>query len=990
LLGQTFVLDKVLSETAIQLSGIEVTANRSNILNSNRTGAATNISTEQIAALPTIYRSITDYTRLTPQAQSGNSFAGRDGRFNNIQIDGANFNNNFGLSSTSLPGGGSQPISLDAIEEIQVNIAPYDVRQANFTGAGINAVTRAGTNTLNGSAYYFFRNQDYIGTKVGSDTLPTLSDSDSKTIGARLSGPIIKNKLFFFINGEWENNIRPGITLIPSAPGRSGVNISRTTVEDMTTVKNYLQSKYNYDPGAIENYANDFQTKNYKALARLDWNISDAHKLTLRYNQMIATDDQVVNGTSAPNPRSSSNRISRNSYAFEYANYGFENSVKSLTAELGSKLSDKLSNQLLVTYTRIQDKRTSGSEPFPFVDIKKDGDSYMSFGYELFTWKNDVINKVTTITDNISYNLGKHGLTAGFSFDYLTFGNSFQRYGTSYYRYDSLAQFLRDLTPSAYAKTYSLLPGGVDPYAELDFGIGGVYFQDEYRASDKLKVTAGIRLDIPFYFNETPSNPAVAALTFTDKSATEQVKLDVGKWPASKLLLSPRIGFYYDIMGDRKYQIRGGTGIFTGRIPFVWFTNQPTNSGMLQNTVETVGSSAVSALGIKFDPDPNKWVSKYPQTAGTAAPGSIAAIDPEFKMPRVWRTNFALDAELPGNLVLTLEGLYTKDLIAIYQYNANQKAPIGKMSVSNGADTRPFWGATNPDRRIYEKMSEAMVLSNSDQGNSFSFTAALSKEFSKGLFANVAYTYTSSKELTSNPGSQAASAWSNNLSVRGQNDLDLSYSQYAVPHRFVGSFSYRLEYLKMFATTVSLYYEGSHQGRFAYRYSADFNRDGINSDLIFIPSKTTDIAFTDIVSSGKVLFTKEQQALAFDRYIQQDKYLSENRGSYAERYGALLPWSNQWDFRLLQDIFVNVGQRKNTLQLSFDVLNFGNFLNRDWGIRKTNTISNGSILVPTVSSTGTATFQMARVNNLLPSSSFTNIIGTSSTWSMQIGLRYIF
>ena len=998
LLGQTYILDQVLNETAIDLTGVEVVGTKSSILNSNRTGAATNVSTGQIAALPTINRTITDYTRLTPQAQAGNGFAGRDGRYNNIQIDGANFNNKFGLSSAQLPGGGAQPVSLDAIQEIQINVAPYDVRQTNFTGGGVNAVTRAGTNNFEGSVYGFYRNQDFNGRKVGNDTLPPFAETKSQTYGARIGGPILKNKVFFFLNGEWENNSRPGISFIPSAPGRSGDNVSRTTVEDLNFVSNFLRENYGYETGAIEGYANNFVNENYKALARLDWNITNDHRLTLRYNQVVASDDQQVNDSSAPNPRSSSARISQNSYAFENANYGFENSVRSFTGEVNSNFGSKISNQLLVTYTRIQDKRTSDSSPFPFVDIKKDGDAYMSFGYELFTWKNDVINKVTTFTDNITFNLGKHTLTGGISFDYLTFGNSFQRYGTSYYRYDSLQQFLDGLTPSAFGLTYSLLPDGSDPYAELDFGLGGLYLQDEFRVSNKFKLTAGIRLDRTFYLNDLQSNEAVTALEFLDSDGVTPRKLDVGKWPDSKIMFSPRVGFYYDFKGDRTLQLRGGTGIFTGRVPFVWFTNLPTNSGMLQNTVERVGS-AVADLGIVFNPDPGAYVSKFPNMPGTTAPGSIAAIDEDFKLPQIWRSNLAVDANLPGNFILTLEGLYSKDLVNIYQYNANHRGPVGNMNLANGKDTRPLYGADNNARRVNAAMSEAMVLSNSDEGSSYVLSLGLSKEFSKNFFANLAYTYTNSQDITGNPGSQAASAWSNNQSVRGPNDLDLSPSQYAAPNRVVGSLSYRIEYLNALATTVSLFYEGINlgvnagltQSRFSYVYTADLNRDGINADLLYIPNDPSEITFTDIVSGGNVLFTAQQQSEAFFKYIEQDDYLSEHKGEYAERNGALLPWRNRFDFRLLQDIFANVGARRHTLQFSLDILNIGNLLNKDWGVLKTPNYNNGAILVPTRSADGTtATFQMARVNGELPTETFRNVVNTSSTWSMQIGLRYIF
>lgn len=994
-LGETYILNSVLYMEGVQLEGLTIAGTRSNILNSNRTGAATNVGEAAIATLPSISRSINDFTRLTPQAQGSNGFGGRDGRFNNIQIDGANFNNNFGLSSTNLPGGGSQPISLDAIDQIQINMAPYDVRQSNFTGAGINAITRSGTNNIEGSVYGFFRNQDFNGRVIGKDTLPAFDKTTAQVLGARLGGAIIKNKLFYFVNFELEDNTRPGITYMPSAEGRTGPNVSRTLLSDMEAVKKYVKDNYNYETGASEGYASNFATSNYKALARIDWNINNKNKLTFRYNEVVATDDQVVNGTSAPNPRSASNRISANSYAFENANYGFENSVRSFTGELNSQLGKNLSNQLLVTYTRIQDKRTSKSEPFPFIDIKKDGDAYMSLGYELFSWKNDVINNVLTFTDNVTYNLGKHNITAGLTFDYLKFGNSFQRYGTSYYRYKSLNDFLTNAAPEAFAITYSVLPDKRDPYAELAFGLGGVYAQDEYRLADNFKVTAGIRVDLPMYLNQLETNPAVNTLKFLDVTAKDTIGLDVAQWPTMAPIISPRIGFNYDVKGDRSFQIRGGTGLFAGRIPFVWLTNMPTNSGMLQNTVEIVDAAKLANL--KFNADPKYHLSNteyFPDVAGTKAPGSIAAIDANFKMPQVWRSNIAIDLKLPFNMVLTLEGLYTKDINAVYQYNANQKGSTGFMKVFGSSmdtiDRRPFFAATNADRRMNASMSEAIVLSNTDQGHSYSFTAQLSKEMSHNFSAMAAYTYTQAFDITGNPGSQAASAWSNNLSVRGQNDLDLSFSEYAVPHRFVGALTYRFEYLKALGTSVSLYYEGLNTGRFSYRYSADFNRDGINSDLIYIPNDASEITFTDIKSGTTTLFTAQQQSDAFFAYIDQDEYLSANKGKYAERNGAMYPWRNRFDFKLLQDIFTNIGGKRRTLQFSFDVLNLGNLLNSNWGILKTLNYSNGSILKPKVNNDGTATFEMVTVNNQLATETFKNVFSTSTTYSLQLGFRLIF
>jgi hypothetical protein len=983
LLGEPYFLRVSMVDASIDLGLVEIVGRKDNILNSERTGAATNIDKRLINAMPTISRSINDFTRLTPQAGSGNAFAGRDGRYNNVTIDGANFNNNFGLSSNNLPGGEAQPISLDAIEEIQVNIAPYDVRQTSFTGAGINAVTRSGSNQLSGSIYGLYRDQSFNGRKVGDLELPEGQKTTSKIIGARLGGPIIKDKVFFFVNGEWEDNVRPGISFQPKVGDETGPNVSRTTVADMNRVADFVRNTYNYDPGRVSNYADNFSIKNYKALARLDWNINRSNKFAIRYNQVVNSSDQVVNGTSAPNPRASSNRISQNSYAFENANYGFENSVRSLTAELNSTLmGGKAANQVLATFTRIEDKRTSGSSPFPFIDIWKDGDAYMSLGYELFSWRNEVRNNVITFTDNFTYYLGKHTVTAGLSFDYLTFANSFQRYGTSYYRFASVDDFINGANPIAFGLTYSLLEGGKNPEAVLDFGLGGLYIQDEYAVSDRLKLTYGLRMDLPMYLNESLRNPAVEALSFKDNAGNEEkIIMD---WPTAAPLWSPRIGFNYDVKGDRTMQIRGGTGIFTGRLPFVWFTNLPTNSGMIQNTVEITNAAQITSLDLRFNPDPAAHVSKFPQNAGQSAPGSIAAIHKDFKMPQVWRTNLGFDNKFQSGTILTLDGIFTKDLNAVWQRNVNQNQPVGNLQ---GPDTRPLFDRS----RVVSNVNEAMVLDNTDRGYSYALTAQITQPFTKGFFGTLAYTYTDARDITGNPGSQAASAWTNNVSVRGQNDLDLAPSEFAVPHRIVAGLNYSIEYLRNLKTTFSLYYNGSHQGRFSYRYNGDVNNDRNNADLMYIPANPSEIQFVDIVSGGNVLFTAQQQSDAFFAFIEQDDYLSANKGSYAERNGALLPFRHRFDFTIMQELFANLGGKRNSLEFRLDILNVGNMIKSSWGLLQQTSVANAALLTfNRIEANGQPSFRMATVSGALPTTSFINVGNQASTWGAQIGLRYSF
>ncbi len=985
-LGDNFILNVVLNEEGIELEGVQVIAFNNSILNGERTGAETNISSRELSSMPTINRSINDFTRMTPQS-NGNSFGGRDSRYNNIQIDGANFNNNFGLDANNiLPGGSAQPISLDAIEEIQVNIAPYDVRQTNFTGAGINAITKSGTNTFSGTAYTLFRNQSFNGNRIGDFDLPEATQSTTNIYGIALGGPIIKDKLFFFVNAEIDNSVTPGIDWVPNNGSNSGEpNVSRTTVEDLERVSSHLRELYGYETGDYRDYPNNFTTGNWKALARLDWNINQSNKFTIRYNQVAGTSDQFVNGNSAPNPRASSNRLSQNAFAFPNANYGFENTVASLTAELNSSIGNNMSNQLLASFTRIQDKRTSGSSPFPFVDIWEDGDAYMSFGYELFSYRNEVLNDAITITDNFTYTVGRHEITAGASLDILTFGNSFRRYGTSYYRFNSVDDFINNASPSAFGLTYSLLPGGEEPYAELKFGLGGLYIQDRFAVTDKFRLTIGLRADMPIYLEDPIANPAVSELRFENET-----QVDLGAWPNTQILLSPRVGFNYDVYDDRSFQIRGGTGIFTGRLPWVWFTNQPTNSGMIQNTVE-LNADQVLANNITFDPAIDAHNDKFPQNAGTSSPGSLAFVDPDFKMPQVFRTNIGLDKNLTNDIIFTFDALYTKDINAIVQRNINQRGPVGNLQ---GADNRPLYDRTTLDDIRYETgVNEVMMLTNTNEGFSTSLTGQLTKRFKNNWSGMLAYTYTMSKDLSSNPGSQAASAWSNVQAVRGQNNLDLAFADFAVPHRIVGSFSYRLEYAGFMATTFSLFYSGSHQGRYSYRYFSDINNDGINADLIYVPADPSEINFVDIVDEGEVVFTAAQQSAAFFQYIDNNKYLSDRKGEYAERSGALLPWLHRMDLRVLQDFSIKTSTRTHTFQLSLDVLNFMNLLNSEWGVLNRTVVNNAAILVPAgTNNEGEPQFRLPTIQGgeALPTEAFENVLNRSTTWGAQIGLRYIF
>jgi hypothetical protein len=1013
-LGETYVQNGQLPEATTTLNEVVVTAGiRNSILSSERSGTQTNVSNRDIMSLPTISRSITDFAKYTPQSQ-GNSFGGRDARFNTITVDGAAFNNNFGLSSNPLPGGNAQPIALDAIEEISVSLAPYDVTRSQFTGASINAVTRSGDNTLKGSVYSYIRPRTWTGNKVDGNRVPGAFDRHSQNYGFRLGGAIIKNKLFFFASGEYEKESIPGVTWRPSTDGVANPdqNISRVLESDMVRVKDYLISKYNYDPGKYQDF-DPFKNQNTKLLARIDWNISQNHKLTFRYNDVVGTSDQTTNANSGPpnNPRNSS-RIGNQSLAFSNSFYGFKNVVRSFTGELNSSFTPKISNKLLASYTFIQDTRTSPSSLFPFVDIWQGGDQYMSFGYELFSYNNDVQNKTTSITDNLTINLNKHTVTAGMAYDHLWFLNSYIREGTSYYRFPSVDAFLNNDDPSGFGITYGY-NGNDAPGAAATFGLGAVYAQDEWKVIPNLKITYGVRLEMPFYLDKMQNNPAISALTFA-----EGEKMDVGTWPKNQLIVSPRFGFNYDVKGDRSLQVRGGSGIFTGLLPFVWFTNQPTNSGMIQ--VPEIGwgtqGGQTNLVGFKFNPDYKEVIASnptlFPQTPGILpSNASLAQVGKNFKFPQVWRSNLAVDVELPWSMVFTAEAIFSKDINAVMQKNINEAPFTGELM---GPDNRPYWrpaitsppASANNYYRVAQGISNAMELTNTDQGYQYSLTAQLVKNFQNGLSGMFSYTYTVAKDVTSNPGSSASSAWSSNSAVGSLNNPGLSWSNFATPHKLVGDVSYRIEYAKNFATTFSLVYQGYQTGRWSYTYSNDLNGDGNSSDLMYIPKTEDELTFVDVKDSktNTVVMTAAEQQAAFWNYVNSNDYLSSHKGKYAERFGQVQPWIHRFDAKIIQDVFTNLGtDRKYTLQFSLDLLNIGNMINDKWGtysynplasydnVRPLKVASNGvdkATGVPTAAPT--YNLNATSLDDFKAKTTLSKSISTSSTWGALFGIRLIF
>ncbi len=1009
-LGDAYNINAEMTASATDLAAVTVTGTRRRA-SADKNGATTNIGPRMLATMPTITRSITDFTRITPQA-NGTSFGGRDNRMNNVTVDGANLNNNFGLSSDLLPGGGN-PIALDAFQEISVNISPYDVKQSGFTGAGVSAITKSGTNTFHGSVYGSYRNQSYNGIHIGDIKLASPPATNNKIYGATLGGPIIKNKLFFFLSGEIEKASAPGVTYSPKGGSGNGT-ASNVPIDSLKKLSDYLVSKYNFNPGAYDNFPN-FTSDNYKILAKVDWNISNTNKLTVKYSDFRNTGYSLISASGGINGASgqsaiisytpSPGRFGPNAMGFSNENYNTVDKVRSGSVELNSNFHGKFANQLLGTITKISSIKGHDGATFPFVDIigqtSGSKNNYLSFGNEPFNGNNNqVINDIYTITDNFSYFAGKHTITAGANYEYQRVGNMFMPGSQGYYVFGSLDDFINNRAPKLFSQNYSLIPGQDAVFsANLKVGQLGIYLQDEVNINPRFKLTYGLRIDRPVYPEQPLENPAITAMSFYAKDGTTLTHYNGGRWPKASWYLSPRIGFRWDVDGDKSQIIRGGTGIFTGRIPFVFLTNLPSTSGMY-----TFGALVTSNLqNFPFNPDPHAYnpfynnaldPAQFPKTAGTVAPsGGFALIDPNFKFPQVWRTNFAVDKQLGDGWAVTFEGLYTKDINDPITRNANQKATDTVVNVGPGDVRGRFSSSSNAVRRLNPGIANAVVLENTNKGGSFVATALLSKNFSHGFYGSLAYTYTFSNDVSGNPGSQAASVWSVNPTSGTQNTQELSYSQYAVPHRIVATLSYRVEYLKHLASTFTLFYEGAAQGTYSYTYNSgangDLNQDGNTADLMYIPKDPSEIKFVALAASGTTpAFTAQQQSDAFFQYISKDHYLSHHMGQTSERNAARYPFYHRVDVNFLQDIFTNIGRNRNTLQFSASVVNFLNLVNHAWGIRKQTIVTNPLKVVSVVN--GVPTYTLATFNNDLVRTPYIDVTNTTTTYGIQLGLKYIF
>ena len=940
-LAETSSLNATLNEDSEMLSEAMVIGAAASKFSAEKTGAATNISSSQITSLPTVNRSINDVTRLSPYGGNGMSFAGSDGRTANFTVDGANFNNNFGLND-GLPGGGN-PISIDAIEELQVVISPYDVRQTNFIGGGVNAITKSGTNTFKGSAYIYHRNENMRGNTVAGTEISGARDRDrNTTYGFTLGGPIIKNKLFFFVNAEYSQTPSVAVRWRASenGVGNSDKYLAYTSVEDMERVKDHVMTKYGYDTGSYTDFPAD--ESNVKLLARLDWNINDAHKLALRYNYTNNTGWNGPNASSMDGgTRSAYARTSLYSMAFANSMYSMNNLVHSVSLDLNSRLGDNLSNQFLATFSKLDDVRGTNSSEFPFIDIQ-DGTNtntqYMALGYELFTWNNAVHNTHISIKDDLVYYAGNHKVTMGVNYEYQMADNAYMRNGTGYYRYASVDDFINGAAPEVVCLTYGY-DGEKNPAARVQFHKAGLYAQDEWNATDAFKLTYGLRLDGLFFDNsDLMTNNKILALEYLDENGKVR-NIDTGKWPTANVTVSPRVGFNWDLTEDKSLTLRGGTGFFSGRLPLVFFTNMPTNSGMVQYQAQ-INAKNAQKMGFTMDEFKGGLVTDangkattqalldklhalgYPQTISPeegAVPSSISAVDPKFKMPQVWKTSLALDYQFPTAFPfsITAEGIFNKTIngVTISDWSI---MPVNGFTRFNGADARPVYPAT------FRTGTKAFVLENTNKGYGYSANVTVNMRPVEGLSLMAAYTHTASKELTGMPGSAAESAFTYVPTSEGPNNIKLHNSQYVTPDRVVASATFNDKSNNHF----SLIYEAWRGGyNYSYMTVNDMNGDGYNYDALYIPTD-------EQVKNNEFRFASADDRDRFMAYLHNDKYLSQHQGQYAEAYSVYSPWVHRFDFSYKHDFKVKVGNSVNKLQLSLDVKNILNLFNSSWGVSK--------------------------------------------------------
>jgi outer membrane receptor for ferrienterochelin and colicin len=989
LLGQTHKSNFVLKEATTTLQEVVVTAGQNNVFNSSRTGAQEIINRRLIEGIPNVNRSWKDLVKLVP-SQNNLSFGGLSSQLNNVTLDGANFNNSFGLGDGTLGGQtGAQPISLDAIEQIQVNVTPFDVKYGGFAGGSINTVTRSGKNKSFGSVYQFFKNKDLQGYKVGDITQPK-QDFTYDLKGFTAGGAIVKNKLFFFVNGEQESRMEPGTQWVASDANNTpnGINVSQAKAADLDALRKFLIEKYNYDPGAYQGYQYGSQSK--RLTTKLDWNINDKNSFSLKYTLLRSGADIPPSNSQSVNA-SNGRRPGITAMPFYGAGYTINNNADIFIGELTTRFSNNASNKLQIGYTKLRDFRgTLTDGVFPQVDILDgNGQPYTTFGYERFTYGNELNTDVIQLNNIFNLYKGKHEFTFGTQNSFKKYSNGFSPNYAGAYRFNSLADFYASANGTKPAAVYDLswsLTDGFPLVGPKNTELS-LFAQDKFRVKDNLTITYGVRADYVAFADNFFFNPVVDTLT----KFYGGVRLNTGQAPKAALQISPRVGFNYDVFDDQTLQIRGGTGLFQGPPPFVWISNQASNSGM------ALFGSITNATGYMFSPDINAY--RPTPTPGLSKAYSLNVTDPNYKFPQVWKSTLAVDKKILGWTV-TAEGTYIKNINATVFQNV-ALPETGNITLSDGR-TRFI------KRSVYDATGAAQTAANPNIGNAIYMTNAnigyvlfgtlqVQRQF-KNLAVNASYTRQTAKDGTIN-GSTAFTMWGARPTSTNPNNFEEGFSNNYLPHRVVASFVYGKEFFKNTKTSFGLLYEGSPnnvQSSLSYTYAGDLNNDGFNgNDLIFVPKDASQIKLTNASAVGGVADTRTQAELwnQLDAFISNNKYLNSRRGQFAERQAVVLPWVHRADLNITQDVYIKYKDTKHTLRFTMDLFNFTNFVNKDWGVNKVPTTITplNFVRMDTDGKTPIFSFPYLDGRNKVPfTDSFRDNVGFSSRWQMQLGVRYIF
>jgi outer membrane receptor protein involved in Fe transport len=983
-LGDSERISVEMQEEASQLDEVVITATKDGVFDSGQKGSNTNISLREINNLPSTSRSLGDFLRQTPEAQVTDggsiSLGGQNNRYNAIYIDGAVNNDAFGLAGSGTNGGqtGVNPISIDAIESFQVNLAPFDVRQSGFAGGSINAITRSGTNNLEASAYYYLRNQDLAGKtptaiQDDEDERERLADFTAKLIGARVGGALVKDKLFFFVNYERQDEETPQPFNFDQYQGDA-------SLADIQDLRQNLINNFGYDPGTFLD--NPSSLVSDKLITRLDWNINDKNTLTLRNSYVKAENTD---------PSASGDRT------IEFGNAGvfFPSRTNSTTLEWSTTNGSNISNNLIVAYTDVLDDRGPIGSPFPSVRIQ-DGSGNIDFGSEPFSTANLLEQQIINITNNFEYYKGRHKITLGANFESFDAKNVFFRQNYGQYRFFSLDDFnsyFDDNVPDAPVRFfdygYSLLGGVGDDSlgaAEFNYSQVGFYLQDDVDVTDNFKLSVGLRFDLPFFddglVNDDFNTRTVALLEANGKDLQGA---RVGQGIDTQLHFSPRLGFSWDVFGNNTTQIRGGAGIFTSRIPLVWPGGAYNNNGLTAGFVD----ERVFDGDVFFNPDPftqgqNPGYGNGAQPGTGATGGQIDIFAPDFKLPQVAKFNLAVDQKLPfWGLIASGEFLYTDILNNIFYENVNIGGPVGSL---NGEDNRSFFSRNLIDPTY----SGVYLATNTSGGYAYNTTFVLRKPFSKGFSGQIAYTFGDSYNIFEGTSSQNSSQWRDLITVNGKNNNPgVQRSDFALGSRISANFSYEKEWSENFKSTIGLFYNGQQGSPYSFIYN-NVNDNILNDDsrdnaLIYIPRDASEI---NLVQNGD--FTPEQQWAALDRFIESSDYLRDRRGQYAERNGTFGPWSHIIDLKFLQDFSLNFNEKKHTFQFSLDIFNFTNLINKDWGVRPFVPSSVGLIDVQEGGPDPEFTFNVDQFQSVDDIEIIDDRGAFSSRWQIQVGLRYIF